>query len=208
MTTAPLATVDVAAEVEAIQAALVARADPSYERGMRRTVPSEQPAHAVRIPEVRRTAREWSAAHRSLPAKDVLAVCDALWATAWREERIVAGQLLERKPVLHQVDWARIGRWSHDIDNWEHVDNLAAVTGRMLLARPELIEDVLALSRSDHPGQRRLSLVTLIVAGRDARWLPELRELADKLKGDAHPLVRKAVVWARRELTQRGGAIA
>lgn len=45
---------DVPAEVAAITAALAARRDPAYEAGMRGTVPSALPAHAVRAPELRK----------------------------------------------------------------------------------------------------------------------------------------------------------
>ena len=201
MTTSVL--LDAAAEAAEITASLVARADPSYEWGMRRTVPSEQPAHATRVPEVRKVAAAWSREHRGAPAPDVLAVCEALWASGWREERIAAIQLLGRRPAFGQVEWGRIERWSREIDNWEHVDNLADVTGRLLQRRPDLLGEVGRIAASDHPWQRRLALVTLIVAARDGRWEPELTVLTERLTGDKHPLVRKAVVWAHRELRQR-----
>ena len=50
---------NVAREVAAITAALAARRDSAYEWGMRRMVPSAQPAHATRVPNVRAAARPW-----------------------------------------------------------------------------------------------------------------------------------------------------
>ncbi len=204
------ASADVAGQVEHIQAALAARADPTYEWGMRRTVPSEQPAHAVRVPDIRAVATGWLKERRQEPVEDVMTVAEALWGTGWREERIVAVVMLSRS--LRRIDasaaWSIAERWSADIDNWEHVDHLAGATGALLNAEPGLLKAVHGLEASDNPWQRRLAVVTLIEAARGGRWRPELESLADRRQRDAHPLVRKAVVWARRELRQRGAGSA
>jgi 3-methyladenine DNA glycosylase AlkD len=255
------------AEVAAITDALAGRRDPGYEWGMRRTVPSQQAAHATRVPDVRAVVSVWRRAHRDVPADEVLALCEALWATGWREERIVAISLVAgSKPMLAAVQWDRIEAWSRDIDNWEHVDHLAGVTGRLLIANPSLLPRNEALASSDSPWQRRLALVTLIVAfmkspqprcepwsaakgeasghARSAPPRDEIRaplstqgegpgvglapprpstkpalipisetpqrgaglyrvplaSMADRLKNDKHPIVRRAVVWARDRL--------
>ena len=182
-------------------AALKDRVDPAYEWGMRRTVPSQQPAHAVRVPEIRRLAAEWSRAHKAVTAEKVLAFAEALWRTGWREERILGLAILaRRKAALAAVDWATIERWSAEIDNWEHVDNMAGLlAGPMLVQRPQLVSSVLTLAASPQVWQRRLAIVTLIEAAReDSAWLPELHAIAEQLKGDRGPTMRKAVDWARR----------
>ncbi len=193
---------DISAEVAAITEALVARRDPAYEWGMRRTVPSQQPAHATRVPDIRKVASEWRRAHRGVAPQDVLALCDALWATGWREERIVAIALIAgSKPVRGAVGWRQLEAWSGDIDNWEHVDHLADVTGRLLIADPSLLARAKVLETSENPWQRRLALVTLIVAFMKGGVLrDELILMGDRLQKDKHPLVRKAVVWARDRL--------
>jgi 3-methyladenine DNA glycosylase AlkD len=196
---------DMREEVAAISTVLEARRDPSYEWGMRRTVPSELPAHATRVPEIRKTASEWRRAHRDLAPGEVLALCDALWATEWREERIVAIALIEgNKELRKAIEWERAERWSQDLDNWEHVDSLAGVTGRLLIADPALLVRVKVLEVSNNPWQRRLALVTLIVAFMKGGsvWRDELAAMADRLKADKHPLVRRAVVWARDRLAK------
>jgi 3-methyladenine DNA glycosylase AlkD len=54
---------------------------------------------------------------------------------------------------------------------------------------------------SENPWQRRLALVTLIVAFmKGAMFRDELTAMADRLQKDKHPLVRRAVVWARDRL--------
>jgi 3-methyladenine DNA glycosylase AlkD len=197
-----VAALDVNAEAAAITAALEARRDPAYEWGMRRTVPSLQPAHATRVPDIRRTASEWRRAHRGVPAFEVLALCEALWATGWREERIVAIALIEgSKELLRAAGWEQMERWSEDLENWEHVDWLAGVTGRMLIADRTLLNEVKTLESSENPWQRRLALVTLIVAFmKGGVFREELTEMAARRQKDPHPLVRRAVVWARDRL--------
>jgi 3-methyladenine DNA glycosylase AlkD len=193
---------DIKAEVTAISATLQERRDPAYEWGMRRTVPSQLPAHATRVPDVRKTASEWRKAHRGVAPGEVLALCDALWETGWREERIVAIALIEgRKEILAAVDWEGLERWSNDLENWEHVDWMAGVTGRLLIADQALLPKVKALESSENPWQRRLGLVTLIVAFmKGGVFREELASMADRLQKDPHPLVRRAVVWARDRL--------
>jgi 3-methyladenine DNA glycosylase AlkD len=196
------AALDVKAEAAAITEALAARRDPAYEWGMQRTVPSRLPAHATRVPDIRKTASEWRRAHHYVPPAEVLELCDALWSTGWREERIVAIALIEgSKAMLQAVEWPRLERWSRDLENWEHVDWLAGVTGRLLIADRALLAETRALEFSDNPWQRRLALVTLIVAFmKGAVFGEELHAMADRLQKDPHPLVRRAVVWARDRL--------
>jgi 3-methyladenine DNA glycosylase AlkD len=195
---------DLRSEVAAITAALAARRDPAYEWGMRRTVPSRQPAHATRVPDIRKVASEWRRTHRWLEPTEVLALCDALWATGWREERIVAISLIAGSQPVHATSgWAQLEGWSAEIDNWEHVDHLADVTGRLLIADRTLLARVKALEVSDNPWQRRLALVTLIVAFmKGAIFRDELSAMAGRLEKDEHPLVRRAVVWARDRLSK------
>jgi 3-methyladenine DNA glycosylase AlkD len=190
------------AEVEAITAALRSRRDPAYEAGMRRTVPSALPAHVVRVPELRKVVIEWTRRHRGAATYDVIAVCEELWATGWREEMLVAIALLARsKGIATALPWEVIERWSGQIENWEHVDHLADVAGAMLRTRPELSDAVEALAASEHSWQRRLAIVTLIAAARkDAAWASHLEAMASRLQGDRGPTLRKAVVWARRVL--------
>jgi 3-methyladenine DNA glycosylase AlkD len=193
---------DVDREVRAITEALAARRDPTYELGMRRTVPSEQPAHATRLPDIRKTTTEWRKAHKGVQPDELFALCDALWATGWREERIAAINLAGGTKAGHEaVEWQRLERWSADIDNWEHVDNLADVTGHMLIVDLSLLPRAVGLTLSDNPWRRRLGLVTLIVAFmKGGVFRGELSHMADQLQKDPHPLVRRAVVWARDRL--------
>jgi 3-methyladenine DNA glycosylase AlkD len=167
-------------------------------------VPSQQPAHATRVPDVRKTASEWRKAQRGISPDEVLELCDALWETRWREERIVAIALAGgNKAVLTVATWNRLERWSEDIDSWEHSDHLAQVTGRLLITDFGLLSRVRALESSANPWQRRLALVTLIVAFmKYGACRQELASMANRLQKDEHPSVRRAGVWARDRLSK------
>ncbi len=198
--------IDTGIEVAAISETLAARRDPDYEWGMRRTVPSSQPAHATRVPDVRRTAAEWRRGHKALETADLFALCEALWATGWREERLAALFLLDSKKALASADWEMFERWSATIDNWEHTDQMAPLTGALLDREPKLLGRLKALTTTEHPFQRRLALVTLIYAlRRNPCWRPELEATAGQLKSDPHALVRRAVVWARDRVPKGQG---
>jgi 3-methyladenine DNA glycosylase AlkD len=202
---------DISAEVAAIRARLEAHADPSYEAGMRRVVPSALPAHLVRLPDLRRIGGEWSRAHKGTAAEELIEIAGALWATGWREEGIVAMIVLSRSnDALQTLPWSTIEAWSSRFENWEHVDNAAMlVTGKMLQLRPQLIDDVEAMASSDSPWQRRLAIVTLIETTRhDTRWRPQLEAITQRLTGDNGPTLRKAVAWARKVLKETEGQIA
>jgi 3-methyladenine DNA glycosylase AlkD len=199
---------DIDAEVRAITATLAARRDPAYETGMRRTVPSSQPAHATRVPDIRTTAVEWRKTQRDVHNDELQRLADALWATGWREERIVAITLLGRaKPSLAADARPRLVAWSADIDNWEHVDHLGTLIGSILIADRSMLPDVEPLAGSDSGWQRRLSIVTVIVAfqKQGEAWRDPLEAMVLRLKDDKHPLVKLAIVWARDRL-KRGGA--
>jgi 3-methyladenine DNA glycosylase AlkD len=197
--------IDVPWEVAAIRETLEARRDPSYEWGMHRTVPSALPAHSTRVPDIRKISSEWARSHSGASGGEVITLAEALWATGWREEMIAAVMLIARsRSAMEALSWESIERWSEQIDNWEHVDSLAGeVTGPLLRQKPELRSDVAKLGSSAHSWQRRLAIVTLIVAVRtDASWQPELEAMTSSLQGDRGPTMRKALDWARRVLKE------
>jgi 3-methyladenine DNA glycosylase AlkD len=188
----------------AIINALEARKDPAYEASMRRLIPSSQKAHPTPLPEVRKVVAEWHKSHRDVLVDDLFSLCEALWSTAWREERIVAIHLIGgSEQAMDSVEWEMLRNWSADVDNWEHIDHLGDVTGRMLQMQPRLIGRIEQLAGAYNHWQRRLAMVTLIVAGRDFAWEAALLRMAERLKNDDEPAVRKAVTWARREIKQR-----
>ena len=191
-------------QVSRIANALEAAKDPDYEEGLRRTVPSAQPIHAARVPAVRRIARDWVREYQSAPTALAFDVCEVLWSTGWREERLVAiFIILFDRRLMDEIDWKQLERWAGEVDNWELVDQLAAISGRLLERNPRLLTPVRGLATRDNAWQRRFALVTLIVASRDEAWIPGLAGMIERLQHDTDPYVKKALTWARDTLKKR-----
>jgi 3-methyladenine DNA glycosylase AlkD len=192
---------DIYLEIPLIQAKLEARRDADYETELRRRFPSPQPMHAVRMSGIRAVVREWLEERSDYPVEYILMICEGLWSTGAREERIAAmGIILFHEQSREMVDFRLFERWSREVDNAELVDHLAGLTGRMLEATPRLHGAVRSFALSDNPWQRRLALVTLIVASRDPSWEPGLRTMIERLENDDHPQVKQAVEWGREHL--------
>ena len=195
-------------EVMKLISALDKAKDPSYEAAMRRAVPSKQPAHATRVPEMRKIAAEWVKGHRRVQPDAVLYICESLWATGWREERLLAIELLRRhEDAFDALDWEVLRTWSAEVDNWELIDAISDLSGRLLQRQPRLLGRLESLASSDNPWQRRFALVTLIVAGRDFNWRRALSSMTERLSHDWDDNVRKAVTWARRELKKNEASV-
>ncbi len=195
---------DILMEMTLLIAKLEAKGDADYASALRRRLHSNQSAHGAPIAEVHRLVRDWLARQPDLPSGVVLDCCEMLWATGWREERIAAIDLHRGSlAAIAAADWSRLERWSGDIDNWELADHLARLTSRLLLSAPRRYSGaVRLLATSESPWQRRLGLVTLILASRDRAWLSDLAAMTDRLQQDASPPVRSAVRRARRRLAR------
>jgi hypothetical protein len=195
---------DLLKELMSIITALDDRKDPAYEETLRQTAPPSQKAHPTPTPEIEKVVAGWLAAHGDVQPDDLLQLCEALWTTAWREERIAALKLIAgNESARDSVEFELLRRWSGEVDNAEHVDLLGEVIGELLLLQPRLIGRVEQLSTSYNEWQRRLALATMIVAGRDFAWEAGLQRMVERLKNDDEPAVADAVAWARREIEQR-----
>jgi 3-methyladenine DNA glycosylase AlkD len=174
--------------------------DPEYEAALKRTMRSRQPAHGVRVPTVKGIVKEWLLDRKDWPDDFLFAVCDGLWSTGWREERLAAIAIVVGSDLIYSMDWADVDRWSREIDNAELVDRLAGISGRMLQMNPRLHASIRNLSNSSNPLQRRLALSTLLVAAHDQSWEPGLAAMIERLQNDDAPVVKDAVEKGRGRL--------
>jgi 3-methyladenine DNA glycosylase AlkD len=174
--------------------------DPSYEAELKRSY--RQPAHGVRVPKVKGLVKEWLVDRRDWPEDFLFAVCEGLWATGWREERIAAINIVVSTDLIYGMDWADLDRWSKELDNEELVDVLAGITGRMLQMNPRLHANVRNLASSSNRWQRRLAISTMIVAAHDPSWQPGLAAMIERLQADDEPVVQSAVEKARKRVGQ------
>ena len=156
----------------------------------------------ITVPDLRRIAR----AHRELPSTDRL----ELLRSPWHEERAVALMLLvdahERasateKTRLHREYLAHT-EW---INNWDLVDASAAeMVGTHVVAKGTALIEKLA--RSNSLWERRIAIVATFATIRANDFAPTLM-IADRLEGDSHDLIHKAVGWLLREVGKRDIAV-
>ncbi len=152
----------------------------------------------IRVPKLRALAR----VHRSLPLD---AVVEHL-RSAWHEERLLALLILveqhrrgsaEVRERIHRayLDHARY------VNNWDLVDTSAPqLVGAHVDPREPALLERLADSRS--VWERRIAVLATFHWIREGAIEPALR-IADRLQGDPHDLIHKAVGWMVREVGNR-----
>jgi 3-methyladenine DNA glycosylase AlkD len=154
------------------------------------------------VPMVRRVARE----HASLDLDD----CRVLLASRDHEARLLALLVLVRG--YERGDDARrstIYRFYLDhtdrIDNWDLVDLSApSIVGRHLEKRSRA--PLRRLARSKSLWERRIAIVATFHHTKAGDVAPALH-VAERLLGDRHDLIHKAVGWMLREVGKRDRAV-
>ena len=152
----------------------------------------------VTVPDTRRVAKK----HADLSFREL----DALLASAWHEDRLLALIVLsnqferanesERKKI---VDFylAHTDR----INNWDLVDTSASrILGSYLLDKDTKVLDRLAKSKS--LWERRIAMIATLAFTVEGDPMPALR-IAERLLNDDHDLMHKAVGWMLREVGKR-----
>jgi len=182
--------------------------DPRYQAGTSMTAPTGLRVYGVRVPRLREIARAWQRARKEVAREDLMALLEALWDGASREERMLAIYLLGRyKRWIPELTWAHFERWRRDVDNWEVSDGLAQwILSPWLLADPESRFDHLwELIADQDVWSRRLALVATVPInrGHTGFTVPDLTlQLVDRVKEERHPMITKAVSWALRGMSQ------
>jgi 3-methyladenine DNA glycosylase AlkD len=183
------------------------RADPGYQATVRRTVPTGLKVHGLRVPQLRDIVRAWGRDHKQIALDDLVALVHSLWNGESREERMLFTYLLEHyKLLIPDLARAHFEDWRRGLDNWEVTDGLGWVLAFWLLGGPDTRQDYLGeLIADEDVWSRRLALVatTPINRGHTGFTIPALTlELVDRVKGEQHPMITKAVSWALREMTK------
>lgn len=152
----------------------------------------------IRVPDLRALAR----AQRALPLEAVLEHL----RSPWHEERLVALLILVEQHRRGSAEAReRIHRsyleHAHFVNGWDLVDTSAEhlVGPHVDPAEPTLLD---RLAGSDSVWERRIAMMATFHWTRKGVVEPALR-IADRLKGDPHDLIQKAVGWMVREVGKR-----
>lgn len=184
-------------------------ADPEYAQVVSKTIPSGLRVYGLRVFEIRQIVRAWKRTHMNITHEDLLKLVEELWKGQFREQRIVALELLQLYPGwIPQLSQAHLERWRQDLDNWELTDVLGVrVLAVWLLADLEERSRYLWHLLADQDvWSRRLALVSTVGlnrAGKGNASADLTLELVERAKEERHPMITKAVSWALRVLGKK-----
>jgi 3-methyladenine DNA glycosylase AlkD len=183
-----------------IRAGLCERVDPEYRIAIQRLVPGAR-AIGVRVPQIRALVQQLHRTHAPT-LEEAVALMHAFSKTRGREEMLAGIFLLARfKRKLDALAWSEIDTWVSAIDNWEVCDQLAMnVAGEKLASDLGGIEHLLRWARSDDAWRRRFAVACTVSLNQKGRSHPEeTARVLEKVNGEREPIVKKAIVWAKRE---------
>lgn len=155
----------------------------------------------VTVPDTRKVAKKYKETPRSQLVE--------LLHSPWHEERLVAlfilvDQFKRGDDEIRKEIYDLYIKNTEGINNWDLVDSSASyIVGGYLANRPERIEVLERLARSDSLWERRIAMIStlyfIVILGR----ADETLLLADILLHDKHDLIQKAVGWMLREVGKR-----
>jgi 3-methyladenine DNA glycosylase AlkD len=128
---------------------------------------------------------------------------EKLWESKRFEEQLLAVKILgnfankDPEQAIKLVE-----KFSKDISDWVVCDTLATQGIRKIAKTKQ--KEIFALSKkyisSKNLWQRRFAAVLLIELNRSGFDKKEIKKLAEKIKDDKEPYIKKAIIWLDKEL--------
>jgi 3-methyladenine DNA glycosylase AlkD len=188
--------------LQTIRRGIDALADPARAERVRVVVPGAR-TNGAPVPGLRALAKRVGGPAGLDSFSTACRLMDALCQSGSREDMLVGTFLVGRhQKFVKTLAWSRVRKWLRAVDNWETCDQLAAaVLASMVHARPALLKQLLALTRSPDRWQRRLAVATAASVNQRGRSQPAItRAICARLENDTDRMIRQAVAWANREL--------
>lgn len=154
--------------------------------------------YGVKLPEVNKIGAGIFNQLKKSPKEEVFGLCDALWASGYFEESIVACNWSYRMRKFYvEADFDTFEGWvTKYVTNWASCDTLCNHTvGALVEKYPVLLNRIKEWAGSENRWMRRASAVSLIIPARRGLFLPEVFEIAESLLTDHDDLVRKGYGW-------------
>jgi 3-methyladenine DNA glycosylase AlkD len=189
----------------AIRAELIAHSEPWKLPVMQRFFKDPIDAYCTYTVHVRNIAKQHGAGFAGWTEKERTALTKALWESGKFEEGAVAIQLYARmRRKCEYCEWKIFTRWLEKyVRNWAHCDALCAdVMGMMLIRHPEWVVELKGWTGSTAVYKRRAALVAPLKGIRKGLFRAEAEELMALLAADRQDIVKKALVWMRKELAR------
>ncbi|HVX66655.1 MAG TPA: DNA alkylation repair protein [Bryobacteraceae bacterium] len=188
--------------VDQVRAALQARADEEFRRGVANFFREPVNPYGVRSPDVQAIARDaaremkpWSAAERDRFAS-------ALWRSGRLEEATVATWAYRRfARQCGAREFAVFENWlDRHVHNWANCDGLATwLLAGAIANEPALIARLQTWTAAPNRWKRRAAIVALLQEAKRGRNTAEIFETAQALLQDADDMVQKGVGWVLKE---------
>ncbi len=164
----------------------------------------------VPVPERRRMARAWLAAHKASPPSDILAVIDSLITGASHEEKTLGALLLGYAAKAQAaVTPVRVDGWLDHLNGWAEVDSLCFnvfKADEMARDWPAWRAAIGRWSRDANINKRRAALVLLAGPTHyvdDTRFSDLAFEVIETLKAERDIKITKAVSWLLRAMSDQ-----
>ena len=192
--------------VVAIQRELEDNVDPSPKRSPQSFFKEGIRAHGVKSALVEKIA---AARFREIGGRDkpeILSLCEALLATDYMEEAIVAcAWSYALRDRYAESDFDVFERWLNKyVNNWAKCDTLCNHTiGAIVEMFPQCLERLKGWAQSENRWVRRASAVTLILPARRGMFLADVLQITDILLLDKDDLVRKGYGWMLKEASRK-----
>jgi len=125
-------------------------------------------------------------------------LCDELWKSGYIEESFIA---CNWSYYMHEnyssSDFLIFEKWLKSyVNNWASCDTLCNHTiGTFIVKYPEFLSNLIKWTKSDNRWLRRGAAVTLIIPGRNGKFLKDVLRIADQLLLDQDDLVQKGYGW-------------
>lgn len=188
--------------------ARAAHSGPAWE-GIQHYLGTSKVCYPIGTKERGQVVRDWLAGHPALSLQEYCDLIGSLCRGESFDEIALAGALLGLAPRLRkQIDPHLLERWLDAVEGWAETDSLCMshFTAQEILARWEDWQRLLTrLAVDGNIHKRRASLVLLTKAVRDAgdeRLAAQAFANIDRLKGEKHILITKAVSWLLRDLVK------
>lgn len=161
--------------------------------------------YGVSMPDVKKLARKYLAEIENASKNEVFDLCEELWKSGYMEESFVAcdfSYAIHKK--YEEKDFKVFESWVKKyINNWASCDTFCNHTvGTFVEMYPQYLQTLLKWTKSENRWVKRASAVSLIVPGREGKFLKEIFQIADELLLDKDDMVQKGYGWMLKVASQ------
>ena len=135
---------------------------------------------------------------RGLPKAEIFGLCDELWKSGYIEESIIACDWsYNLNKTFEPSDFKIFEEWiDGSVNNWASCDTFCNHTvGKFIEMYPRYLTELKRWTQSQNRWMRRASAVSLIIPGRQGKFLKDILEIAGLLLLDQDDMVRKGYGW-------------